>query len=286
VRLLATAILLSSLAAGLCLGPAAAHAQSIAAGQHPWGRFQPGAWKTVCMVTETLDADGLVSGTVKTETRTTLMEVDDESVTLKVEVTIEQAGIRLNAETQTVRQGLHGGLLSDGLTVSQLDPAEVTVEGRAIDCNVLQLELAGPTNKTVTTVYHSGTVEPHILKRESVTTDPQGERTLSRSATNVVALNMPCRVLAETKASAILRTIRKHPKGTVTTWAFTSREVPGGIVSHSSKEVDSDGRVVRRSLLQLTGYDLEPDGDRAGLFGRKRPILGRKPGTPPRLFPH
>ncbi len=88
---------------------------------------------------------------------------------------------------------------------------------------------------------------------------------------------MPWKVLAETKQCSIVRTIHEHRKGTITTWAFTSTEVPGGIIVHTSKELDKNRRLVRRSTLQLTDYGLEPDQKRVGLLGRRRAVRGRKP---------
>jgi hypothetical protein len=46
--------------------------------------------------------------------------------------------------------------------------------------------------------------------------------------------------------------------------------VPGGIVSHSSKELDADGRLVRHSVLELVDYGSDPENDRSSVFGRKR----------------
>jgi len=59
--------------------------------------------------------------------------------------------------------------------------------------------------------------------------------------------------------------------GTVTTWADVLSEVPGGVVRNSSKEVDKNGRLIRRSTLELIDYNNDPEKDRTGLFGRKRP---------------
>ena len=64
---------------------------------HPWGEFQPGAWKLVRVLTETLDENGLVTGTTTTETRTTLMQADERGITLEIATTVEVAGKRFEA---------------------------------------------------------------------------------------------------------------------------------------------------------------------------------------------
>lgn len=286
MRLPLDGILISSLALALCAGLTSAHAQEISAKEHAWGRFQPGAWKVVAVVTETLDENGLVASTSVTETTTTLKEISEDGVTLEVKVAVEVAGKLFEAEPQMVKQGFHGGLLTSGLNVTPLEDSEIVVEDRTIPCKVLQLGFSGPTSKTTTTVYYSAATAPYVLRRDCVTTDAEGENTLSESSINVVTLDMPCKVLAEIKPAALVKSTHKHAKGIITTWAYTSTDVPGGVISHSSKEVDPNGRVVRRSTLRLVGYDLEPDTERVGLLGRKGVFRTRKTtDNTPRLFP-
>ena len=65
-----------------------------------------------------------------------------------------------------------------------------------------------------------------------------------------------------------MKTVYRNAKGTVTTLAVVLPDVPGGVVSHSQKEVDASGRVVRRSTLKLLDYSVHPENDR-GPFNRK-----------------
>jgi len=286
VRLPLQGIWILWLVAALSVGVTAAPAQEISAQEHPWGRFQPGAWKVVSVVTETLDENGLVASTSLTETTTTLKEISEDGVTLEVKVAVEVAGKPFEAEPQTVKQGFHGGLLTSELNVTPAEDSQVTIEERTVPCKVLRLEFSGSTNKTTTTVYYSTTTPPYVLRRDCITTDAEGENTLSESSIQVVALDMPCKVLAEIKPAALVKSTHKHAKGTITTWAYTSTDVPGGVISYSSKEVDPNGRVVRRSTLRLVGYDLEPNTERVGLLGRRGFFRPRKTTeNPPRLFP-
>ena len=73
-----------------------------------------------------------------------------------------------------------------------------------------------------------------------------------------------------------MKTVHKNNKGTVITLAAVLPDVPGGIVRHSSKELDKTGRVVRRSTLELVDYGTNSDDDRSGLF-RKRSSRRPKP---------
>jgi hypothetical protein len=183
------------------------------------------------------------------------------------------AGKPFDAEPQTVKQGFHGETLCKDLKIKEQTAGQVTIEGRKVPCRIQQLECMGPTSKTVTRVYYSDTVPPYVLRREATTTDVDGENTLSETTVEVVAQDMPWKILTQRKGTTILKTVHKHPKGTATTWTLSSFEVPGGIVSHTSKEVDKSGRVIRRSTLELLGYELQYDEEpeqRIGPLGRKR----------------
>jgi hypothetical protein len=265
------------IAACLWHSTAAAQDGGVTAKHHPWGRFQPGAWKLVRVVTDTLDEQGVVTSTSITETKTTLVKVEDDGVLLEVEVGIEMAGKQFDAQPQCVKQGFQGEMAGGELKVGVSTAAELDIEGRTLPCRVQQVESVGPNSKTVTKLYCSNTMAPYLLKRESTTTDLQGANVLSEMALEVIALNMPHRVLAETMNAACVKTVQKHPKGTIATLAWTVPGVPGEVVGHASKETDKNGRVVRRSTLELVSYGLQAEEERIGLFGRKRSSRLRKP---------
>ncbi len=269
-----------------CASPATGLAQSagIAQKHHPWAKFEPGAWKLVRVVTETLDENGVVAGISITETKTTLLAVEDDGVTLAVEVCLEVAGKRFNAEPQTVKQGLHGELAYGSMKYEGQKTGEVTIEGKKFPCQILTSECSSPTGRMETHVYYSPSIAPYMLRRETVTTNNEGE-VLGETTVTVMALDMPCKVSAEIKNAAYVRTIRKHSKGSVITWSRTSPDVPGGVVRHSSKEVDKDGHVIRRSTLELVDYGVESALGRPGVIPRLRPSRFHKPPPPPRRVP-
>ncbi|MBN2477649.1 MAG: hypothetical protein JXB62_23780 [Pirellulales bacterium] len=290
MRTLIYLLLASSPVIGLPAGPAFAQEavptpeRAVAREHHPWGSLEPGAWKRVRVLTEMLDGKGLVQNTSITETKTVLLAVEEDGVTLLLEVLHEVAGKRFAGEPKTIQQGFHGELTCKDLKITSSEPGTFVLEGRKIPCKILRMECPGATGKNVTDIYYSDAQDPYILKRESVSTDLDGKATLDKTTVEVLALDMPVRVMAETKRAAYVRAVRKLPTGTVTTWLVTSTDVPGGVISYSSKEVDQNGRLIRCSTLELTAYGLEPDEEWTGLFGRKRPLLRRKPilrPTPP-----
>lgn len=256
------------------LAPSAGMAQPMAGGvsarHHPWGQFQPGAWKLVRVVTETLDSQGLVVSTSTTETKTTLMEIDPQGVVLEVAAVVEVAGKRFASEPQIVRQGFHGETLSGNLRLKAPEAAELTIEGQKIACQTQQIELEGSAGATVVDLWYSDTRKPYFLRREARTTEPEAQKVVSQTTTDVVALEMPWRVVSETRTTSLMKTVHRHAKGVTTSWAFTSLDIPGGVVSHSSKETDESGRVLRRSTLELVDYGQECEPARAGLFNRVR----------------
>jgi hypothetical protein len=267
-------ICLSVLGLGAAWCPA--QDRGISARHHPWGRFQPGAWKLVRVVCESLDERGDVVSTSTTETKTTLTGVESDAVLLEVEVAIEVAGKQFDGQPHCIRQGFHGDLAGPDVKTRPARAAQLQIEDQRIDCYTQEVESVGTDSRTVTTVYYNDSLPPFLLKRVSITSDPEGKNVLGESTLDVVALNMPQRVMRCVKNAACIKTVQKHAKGTVTAVAMMSSDVPGGVVYQTSKETDAAGRVVRRSTLELVDYGLQREEERHGLFGRKRP-RARKP---------
>ena len=283
MRLLISFCLILWLAIGPHSGPGVAQAAGISQKHHPWGCFRPGAWRLTRVVKETLNEKGLVTYTSITDKRTTLLDVQKDGVCLAFDVVHEVAGKRFSRDPETLKEGFHGELVSQGLKISEAEDEHVVVEGRKIPCHILELEFSGPASRTVTKIYYSNTVKPYVLKRQSVTTDLKGNNSRSETTISVVALDMPHKVLAEIQNTAHVVTVTKHTKGTTTTRAVTSTDVPGGVIWNASKELDKTGRLIRRSTLELVDYGVEPEPEPTGLFGRKRRGIFRT--FPLRQFP-
>lgn len=261
------------------LAPSAGVAQGqdagVSARHNSWARFQSGAWKLVRVTTETLDDAGHATATSITETRTSLTKVESDCVVLEVEVGVEIAGKQFDGLPQCVKQGFHGELAGVETKFHPSTEAEVTIEDRKIPCRSQQIEISGSSSRTAMKLCYSDSVAPYILRRESKTTDA-ANNVVSDTLSEVVALDMPQRVLSEIKSTACIKTVQKNAKGTVTTIAMSSPDVPGGVVYQTTKELDTAGQLVRRSTLELLGYGTRPEKERVGLFGRKRPVRGRK----------
>lgn len=247
---------------------------------HPWGLFNPGAWKMVRVITETLNEQGQVVSTSTSDTTTTLVDLDNEGVTLEIRACMEVAGKRFEPDAQIVKQGFHGEMLGPHLTIKRCADSRVLIEGREIPCTVQQLESVVPNGKTVTTIYYSMTVAPYVLKRESVTIDPEGKDRLGETISEVISLSVPLKIRGETRDGVKLKTVVKNANSTTTTLADILPEVPGGVVGNKSKELNKEGRLVRRSELELRDYNANPEQDR-----NMRPRKRHRTKTPPYYGP-
>ncbi|MEI8375303.1 MAG: hypothetical protein WCJ35_20985 [Planctomycetota bacterium] len=271
-----TGLVLTTLGAQWC----AAKEAGVSARHHSWTSFQPGAWKLVRVVTESFDEGGHIIDVNITETKTSLLRIDADGVVLEVEVGVEIAGKQFDGQPQCLKQGFHGELSGGDVKFLPTAAAEVSIEDQKIPCRSQKIEVTGPAGRTSVHVFFSDTLSPYILRRQSKTTDVGGTVVLSETLSEVVALDMPQRVLSEMKNVACIKTLQKTPRGSVTTLAMSSPDVPGGAVSQTTKETDATGRLIRRSTLDLVGYGSQPESERTGRFGRKRPPRGRKTTYP------
>jgi len=244
---------------------------------HPWGNFPTGAWKTVRLVTESLDEHGNLTSVSTTETTTSLTDRDAKGVSLLVEAVVELADKRLTVIPRTIRQDYFGLSAGSPVQVKSVGVARLEIEGRKVPVQIHQAEETTAAGRTVTTFYFSDQMPPYVLRRETRSTDPEGKKLLAETTSTVVATGLPWKVLSEIKQTALVHTLHREAKASVETWAVVCADVPGGVVCQASKEYDETGRLVRRSSLELVDYDLQPSQDpKRGLFQRIRAKRAQK----------
>lgn len=278
VRSLATYSLMALLLVGLLQGPGPAQETGISRRHHPWGCFEVGAWTHVRVVTQTFEENETLISI--TETKTTLKELSDDGVTLLVESVVEVGGKQLQNDPKTIKQGWHGELAGRDVKVSHLGSGEVVIRNRRFPCKIQQHVVAGPSDKTTTRIYYSDTVEPFILKRESVTTELEGNAQLGETTVEVMDVDVPCRILASIRNTFHVKAVHTTGKGTATTIAFTSTRVPGGVIRHDSKQFDKEGRLIAQSSRELLDYGLEAEDGTVLPLGRRRPGPLLRPHRP------
>ena len=237
--------------------------------QHPWGQFKIGSWKRVRTLTETLDDKGAVQSSSTTETTTKLVDVDSEGYTLRIDVVVEVAGKRFTAQPQVIRRGFHGEGDGQNVSIKRVGEAGLDINGHKVACEVRQITVDGDSGKRIITVHYSDRLAPFVLRRETTTLDSDGKPTDMQSQVDVVAIDMPHKVLAEVKPTSHLRVMHQQGKASTLTLEVHCAEIPGAVVSHTSKETDDTGRVIRRSTLELLDYGLGTGDDAEAQMVRK-----------------
>ena len=206
---------------------------------------------------EKFDAKGNVQSTSTTETKTVLVEVDENSCTVQLEVTIEVAGKRFTAQPRLVRLGLYGEINGERAVVRKLRSEAMDAGGTSVQCDVLEATIRSEERQVVSTIWYCQTVPPFILKRATKSTDEEGNLVHREAHEALIAVDMPYQVVAETKSAAYFRIVEKHAAGSTATREIRCVDVPGGVVAHWSKESDEAGRVIRQSTLELIEYGFE-----------------------------
>ena len=235
--------------------------------RHPWGRFSPGAWVLVSVVNETFDEKGAVVSKNEIETRTTLLKVERDGVTLQYETSALVSGKQIDANPQVVKQCYHGGICNKSVPVSTDPPVKIKVDGREIECKVESVKITDGDLRTSIRTYYNDTVSPFLFRRESETVSLAKKTSLSKLTILVDALDIPCEILDQIRSAAHYRVVEKQAGGAVkTTLAYMSPEIPGGTIRQNSKQVDRKGHIVSRSILVLTDFGLQPPEKRVGLF--------------------
>lgn len=244
--------------------------ESAAKSRHQWGRHRTGAWKRVRIETETIDEKGNISNLSTTETVTTLTDVGDAFYTLRVEVKVDVAGKKFNAQPQYIRHGYYGEQEGQTVAIKKVGDATYAVNGVSLPVTIEEVVINGENSKRVMTIQRSEKAPLFALRRDCKATDAEGKVVQYTTSVEALALNMPQLILSEIHDASFVKTVHKQGKNTVVTVEVDCPSVPGGVVSHSLREEDEMGRVIRRSTLELLDYGT---GDGAGpdsAAGRRR----------------
>lgn len=232
----------------------------IAIDHHPWGRFPCGSWKKVRVTTENFDNSGRIVSTSATETTTTLVAVDETGYTLRIESVVEVAGKRFVAQPQVIRSGFCGDDGHGEVQVEAIGEGHVTVGDEPIPTRIFQITDQRANLHRVSTIYYSPDVEPFVLKRDIVSANGGDAQPVTTTHVQVVAREMPYKVLSEFKTVSFVQITHEGPAGKTITLEIQAGDVPGGVVAHSSREVNAEGKLIRRSTLELLDYGVGRQG--------------------------
>ena len=253
-RLICRLILLGAICAAAPVADAQDAAPPKVREQHGWGRFGPGTWKRIRVVSETLDENGKVVATSTTETKTTLTKVDDKTFTLKVEATVEIAGRKIPAPPKLDTRGYYGEAVGEKVVVRNAGEQNVTIGGKRHACLVREVEITGATRRRKVRVFLSRRGAPSVLRKIVTGAIPNEETKTYETVVDVIALDMPYRVAGKTLSTSHIRQIHTNNAGTTMTLAVHSNDVPGEVVAYWAKELDSKGRIIRRRTLEILDF--------------------------------
>ena len=239
---------------------------------HEWGRFPKGAWKKVRVIKEKLDGEGKVVSRSSNIVTTTVMSVKRRSVELKVENVVEVAGKQFIKQPQIVTQGFEGEVNpkpeSSERRVESDGKDSVVIDGQKVESEVKTITVRRDTCRWTSRIHYSRSTAPYILRREIRAHDPLGGRTQYETSVEVTALDMPHEIAGVIRPTSHVRTTTTTPKGKTVTLEVRCEDVPGGFVSHTSKELDNDGQLIGRSTLQLIEFHIPEQQPRQRVFQR------------------
>jgi hypothetical protein len=195
-----------------------------------------------------------VVGNSVSETRSTLADANDSAVTLHVQASLEIGGKKFDGAPQTLREPLVGES-SDNSSVVDLGEESILVQGRPYRCNVQQTESVVDGRKRTVKTWLAPHVAPYVLRKLTTTRNPATNQIVSETQMDVVSLSVERRILARLRPVAEVRIVERHDRGQTRAQAYCCPEVPGGIVSQTAEEFDAEGKLLRRTNIELVDFE-------------------------------
>jgi len=226
-----------------------------------WARFPQGSWKLVRTVTQSYDIHGNPTQTTTVETQTTLSKVDDRGMCLKIDVCTQVNGRRIEGVPQQIEQGFWGQPSNQAATERIVGQNKLLIEGNEVPCTIHEASYTDGQHHTVSKQYVSPNQTPFVLKRETLTTVGDNTTPRYRTVSEVYALQMPYKIGNEIKIASHERLVRQTPEETLISLDVTVPEIPGGVVSRTTKELDTAGRLIRHSTMEIISYHIADEND-------------------------
>lgn len=254
---------------------------SFPAEHHPWARFEPGAWRTIRITTESFDAAGKFLGRSETTQTDRLIEVNENYFGLETTNVVHVGGKKLRGATQQTNHSLLADSAGELIELTELTQANLKLGERLIPCRRLQLTFDAAGQRRQETVFYSSAVSPYILRREIITTAQPTEALTATikeaSATDVsttlshgqptlddppleeisiavVRIDLPVSLddeLAPGCNAVVVKRSGDHQTESLEVWSDVA---PGGLVSASTTERDATGRRVRWTSTELVEF--------------------------------
>ena len=225
----------------------------------PWGGFKPGSWRRTRTTATTLD--GTKSMKSITETKTTFLRIENNSIVLKQEKTIKMGALNHVTPPEEIRLDFFGAPIQEGQTQQELQPSSVVIARKVIPCLLCRIEKLGDRRQDSTVVWYSSSVAPYLLQKEARSyeldaADPSkrnlvsfSQTTISRTSAHLLIGNAFATYRSET-------TTQKGGYNSRTT-VLHSLRIPGHIIKETTSEKDTAGKILYQSETILLDYFAE-----------------------------
>ncbi|MEQ8846485.1 hypothetical protein [Botrimarina sp.] len=228
--------------------------------EHPWARFEPGAWRKVRIVSEAFDERGQVVGGSLAEQTDRLVSIDSQSYTIQTERVVTLAGRSTRRPIETRRLSLWNDLGADAgpLKVTRGDRTSISLGGVAVPSQAWELEQHTPAGLEVETLYTSLDGPPLVLRREQQSIVDDSPATLRVYA--VVRRGQPL-LMGESLVESwqTTETIEQTSGARSETLGVYTTQAPGGLVHETLNATDAAGTRARWAVTELVEWGRDPD---------------------------
>lgn len=235
---------------------------------HPWGQFNPGAWRLVRTTTESISSAGELVNRTCSESRITLQKTEKNTVIYVVETGMNIAGKCVKIEPKTVTHHIFGISTGESPVMQYLEPQQLMIEGRPVICHVYQLTFSDGISLTKVKVWYNADQSPHLFRREVVVKNPKYASALEHSIMEITSLNAPVSVLGKIYPAYRTHSVTRLADREIRTSAISASNIPGGVVSRSTREMTLSGTLLQQTTLELLDFGLTANDSQNGSLYR------------------
>ena len=237
---------------------------------HSWGRFSKGSWKQVRVLTDVLNEDGEVTSTSKVETTSQIIDRLGDTFALEIDVKTIVGERAFESPTQKVKREYQG---KGKITISPpIERTTLEISGTTIQLEIRDVTLVSKDGRRVSQVYYSPDLAPFIFRRTTTAYDSENNLRYETTVT-VEEYGIAHKVVGETHRVAKIKTVHNQNGTQRVTEELFSEKIPGGIISHTSTDVDlKTKRITKRSKLEIIDFAVGNNG------GKRKENKEGKPG--------
>ncbi len=221
---------------------------------HPWGQFEPGAWRMSKTCVETFASNVSSNNITCTENSVTLQKSDAADLTLLSESFLNLAGKNIKTEPRLIHQGFHGLDAAEFTKHKTLRAESLVVDGQPVACEVAEYEFADEKSKKTITLWVNGAREPYIFRKEIRIINLKDSSLEEYTVSEITSMNQQVVALGRIYNGYQTRAESRFPQRTVNTVTLSSVQVPGGVISRVSREKNAKGRMLQVATTELMDF--------------------------------